>query len=98
MRTYAREAGRDPVAIGIEGRVSLASQEPQDWRTQMQAWETLGYPSLGQNRPRCAALAAGAHQRLTAIQGGYGLGRAGYAGTTLVHDGGGQLSTTGLVD
>ena len=29
MRTYAREAGRDPVAIGIEGRVSLASQDPR---------------------------------------------------------------------
>jgi probable F420-dependent oxidoreductase len=42
MRAYAREAGRDPAAIGLEGRVSLASQEPQDWRAQMQAWETLG--------------------------------------------------------
>ena len=46
MRTYAREAGRDPAAIGIEGRVSLASQEPQDWLAQMQAWETLGATHL----------------------------------------------------
>src|SRR5574341_671400 len=46
MRAYAREAGRDPAAIGIEGRVSLASQEPQDWLAQMQAWETLGATHL----------------------------------------------------
>jgi len=46
MRGYAREAGRDPAAIGIEGRVSLASQEPQDWLAQMQAWETLGATHL----------------------------------------------------
>ena len=54
MRTYAREAGRDPAAIGIEGRVSLASQEPQDWRTQMQAWETLGATHLSVRTDRGA--------------------------------------------
>ena len=46
MRAYAHEAGRDPAAIGIEGRVSLSSQEPQDWLAQMQAWETLGATHL----------------------------------------------------
>jgi len=44
MQAYAREAGRDPAAIAIEGRVSLVSQEPQDWLAQMQAWKTLGVP------------------------------------------------------
>ena len=46
MRAYAHEASRDPAAIGIEGRVSLVSQDPQDWRAQMQAWETLGATHL----------------------------------------------------
>jgi hypothetical protein len=42
----AREAGRDSATIGIAGRVSRASQEPQDWLAQMQAWETLGATHL----------------------------------------------------
>lgn len=46
MRTYAREAGRDPARIGIEGRVTMASQDPQDWHAQMRAWETLGATHL----------------------------------------------------
>jgi probable F420-dependent oxidoreductase len=54
MCSYAREAGRDPAAIGIEGRVSLASQEPQDWRAQMQAWETLGATHLSVRTDRGA--------------------------------------------
>jgi hypothetical protein len=54
MRTYAREAGRDPAAIGIEGRVSLVSQEPQDWLAQMQAWETLGATHLSVRTDRGA--------------------------------------------
>jgi alkanesulfonate monooxygenase SsuD/methylene tetrahydromethanopterin reductase-like flavin-dependent oxidoreductase (luciferase family) len=54
MRTYAREAGRDPAAIGIEGRVSLASQEPEDWRAQMQDWETLGATHLSVRTDRGA--------------------------------------------
>jgi probable F420-dependent oxidoreductase len=54
MRSYAREAGRDPAAIGIEGRVSLASQEPQDWLAQMQAWETLGATHLSVRTDRGA--------------------------------------------
>src|SRR6266849_4911403 len=54
MRTYAREAGRDPAAIGIEGRVSLASQAPQDWLAQMQTWETLGATHLSVRTDRGA--------------------------------------------
>src|ERR671923_859864 len=46
MHGYAREAGRDPATIGIEGRVSVAGKEPQDWLTQMKAWEELGATHL----------------------------------------------------
>src|ERR671929_75206 len=61
MRAYAREAGRDPAAIGIEGRVSLASQEPQDWLAQMQAWETLGATHLSVRTDRGAQDSPQAH-------------------------------------
>jgi hypothetical protein len=54
MRAYARDAGRDPAAIGIEGCVSLTSQEPQDWHAQMQAWEMLGATHLSVRTDRGA--------------------------------------------
>ena len=42
VRSYAREAGRDPSAVGLEGRVRLAGTSPEDWLTEIKAWETLG--------------------------------------------------------
>jgi probable F420-dependent oxidoreductase len=42
MRGYAREAGRDPASIGIEGRANVASKAPQDWVAQFRTWEDLG--------------------------------------------------------
>jgi probable F420-dependent oxidoreductase len=42
MRGYAREAGRDPASIGIEGRVNVATKAPQDWMAQFKTWEDLG--------------------------------------------------------
>jgi probable F420-dependent oxidoreductase len=49
MRGYAKEAGRDPASIGIEGRAAVAGKEPQDWITQLKTWEDLGatYLSVG---------------------------------------------------
>ena len=46
MQDYAREAGRDPTAIGIEGRVAVAGRTPQDWVAQIKAWEELGATHL----------------------------------------------------
>jgi probable F420-dependent oxidoreductase len=46
MRGYAQEAGRDPAAIGIEGRIAVAGKGPQDWLTQVKAWEELGATHL----------------------------------------------------
>ena len=31
MRAHAKAAGRDPKAIGIEGRVNIAGSKPDDW-------------------------------------------------------------------
>ena len=42
MRGYAREAGRDPSSIGIEGRVQIAGGNPELWAKETRAWEELG--------------------------------------------------------
>lgn len=49
VRSYAQEAGRDPSAVGLEGRVRLAGASPEDWLAEMKAWDTLGatYLSAG---------------------------------------------------
>jgi probable F420-dependent oxidoreductase len=46
MQSYAREAGRDPAAVGIEGRVAVAGKGTQEWLNQLKAWEELGATHL----------------------------------------------------
>ena len=47
MHGYARESGREPTAIGIEGRVDVApGTGPEDWVTEIKAWEDLGATHL----------------------------------------------------
>ena len=52
MRGYAREAGRDPDSIGIEGRMHVAQGTPDDWSRQAAAWKELGATHLGVNTMR----------------------------------------------
>jgi len=42
VHAYAREAGRDPAALPLEGRVRLAGQNPDGWLKQVEAWKALG--------------------------------------------------------
>ena len=42
VRSYAREAGRDPEKIGIEGRISHGAGSEEAWRAELQAWKSLG--------------------------------------------------------
>jgi len=46
MRGYAREVGRDPASIGIDGRVKVAGAGPEDWITEVKTWEDLGASHL----------------------------------------------------
>src|SRR6266511_4507663 len=46
VHSYAREVGRDPAAIGMEGRVTVPGKGPQDWIAQVKAWEDLGATHL----------------------------------------------------
>jgi alkanesulfonate monooxygenase SsuD/methylene tetrahydromethanopterin reductase-like flavin-dependent oxidoreductase (luciferase family) len=42
VRQYAREAGRDPAAIGVQGGVRFAEGGPDDWRRDLEKWRELG--------------------------------------------------------
>jgi hypothetical protein len=46
VHQYAREAGRDPAALPLEGRVRLAGQGPDGWVKQVAAWKALGATSI----------------------------------------------------
>jgi probable F420-dependent oxidoreductase len=42
VHAYAREAGRDPATIGLEGRVTVAGKAPQEWLIQVHDWQAVG--------------------------------------------------------
>ena len=42
IRTYAKEADRDPSTIGIEGGVRVAEGGPDVWMKTLEAWDALG--------------------------------------------------------
>jgi len=46
IRQYAQGAGRDPAALGLEGRVNLAGTTPDDWKKAVQGWEAVGATHL----------------------------------------------------
>jgi alkanesulfonate monooxygenase SsuD/methylene tetrahydromethanopterin reductase-like flavin-dependent oxidoreductase (luciferase family) len=41
LHAYAREAGRDPSSIGIEGRLSIAGTNEEDWARTVEEWQAL---------------------------------------------------------
>jgi alkanesulfonate monooxygenase SsuD/methylene tetrahydromethanopterin reductase-like flavin-dependent oxidoreductase (luciferase family) len=49
VRTAARQAGRDPDAVGLEVWVSLGGLEPDDWAAETEAWRRLGMTHLTVN-------------------------------------------------
>ena len=50
MRAYAKQAGRDPMSIGIEGRIGLANQgSPDDWQRLAESWAEVGATHLSVN-------------------------------------------------
>lgn len=43
MWEYAKQAGRDPKEVGVEGRISLADQkDPDEWQKSAEAWKRAG--------------------------------------------------------
>ena len=67
MREYARQAGRDPNSIGIEGRISLTGGEgPQDWNQAAQAWAGVGATHVSVNTMKAGL--EGPDQHIEAIR------------------------------
>ena len=42
VQQYAKEAGRDPSLLRLEGRVQIGGKSPADWVEQVKAWQSLG--------------------------------------------------------
>ena len=55
VHDYAREAGRDPAQLPLEGRIRLAGQDADGWTRQVGAWKSLGATSVI-GEPRGAGL------------------------------------------
>jgi len=49
IKSYAREAGRDPKSIGIEGRVAIAGKSPEELKREIDGWKNLGATHLAVN-------------------------------------------------
>jgi alkanesulfonate monooxygenase SsuD/methylene tetrahydromethanopterin reductase-like flavin-dependent oxidoreductase (luciferase family) len=49
LRSYAREAGRDPAGIGIEGSINVARGTPEEWAKAASDWEGLGATHVSVN-------------------------------------------------
>jgi len=50
VHQYARDAGRDPSNIALEGRVNLSGTNPEDWLAQAKAWDDMGASHLAAGR------------------------------------------------
>jgi probable F420-dependent oxidoreductase len=46
VHEYARQAGRDPARLPMEGRIRLAGQDADAWLEQVEAWRALGATSV----------------------------------------------------
>jgi probable F420-dependent oxidoreductase len=60
LREYAKQAGRDPSAIGVEVWVSTGVGGPEDWRRQYLAWKDAGVTHITVNN----TYNRGPHQRI----------------------------------
>lgn len=49
LRSYTREAGRDPATLGIEARLSARDGDLDEWVKQTQAWQELGASHISIN-------------------------------------------------
>jgi probable F420-dependent oxidoreductase len=61
IRSYAREAGRDPNQIGIEGRISYGQGSPEVWLKEFEAWKKLGATHVSLNTMKAGLNSPSAH-------------------------------------
>ena len=58
---YAREQGRDPASIGIEGRISIAKESPGAWAEAVAGWRALGATHLAVTTMNAGLQSSGDH-------------------------------------
>jgi hypothetical protein len=63
VHQYAREAGRDPSAIGMEARINISDGNPEFWVERAGAWKELGATHISVNTMRAALGSPEAHIR-----------------------------------
>jgi alkanesulfonate monooxygenase SsuD/methylene tetrahydromethanopterin reductase-like flavin-dependent oxidoreductase (luciferase family) len=61
IRSHARDAGRDPSAIGIEGRITLGRRSADEWAMDLAAWKDLGATHLSVNTMKAEFTSAAEH-------------------------------------
>ena len=66
MRQYATEAGRDPMSIGIEGRLNISDGDADVWNKDAAAWDEAGATHLSINTMRAGL--KGPDQHIDAIR------------------------------
>src|SRR2546428_5674653 len=66
IRSYAKEAGRDPSTIGVEARLAIASRAPEGWTKLASQWKELGATHLSVNTMKAGLSTPSDH--ITAIR------------------------------
>jgi probable F420-dependent oxidoreductase len=61
IRASARESGRDPATIGIEGRINYGRGSAEAWLEELQSWKDLGAGYVGFNTMKTGLTGAAAH-------------------------------------
>ena len=66
VRGYAKEAGRDPAALGLDGRLRTAGKQPEEWVDEVKSWEEMGANYLSVETRKSGL--SGANQHIDAIR------------------------------
>jgi alkanesulfonate monooxygenase SsuD/methylene tetrahydromethanopterin reductase-like flavin-dependent oxidoreductase (luciferase family) len=61
LRGWVAEAGRDPSAFGLEGRVRIGVGGPDEWRAEAVAWRDRGATHISLNSMGAGLAGADAH-------------------------------------
>jgi len=61
VRGYMAGVGRDPAALGLEGRVRMAGKQPEDWSDEVKGWQHLGASHITLEARRGGLMGADAH-------------------------------------
>ncbi len=66
LRTYAVAAGRDPMSVQVEGRLSISEVQESAWRDETERWFDLGVSHLGINTMGAGLSSPDDHRRALA--------------------------------